>query len=79
MERAFYFWTGLVLAGFFGFFAVWTFDTYDSDLSHTNLFWFSVGGTVVGVILLFVAVIATAVGIAIREQGAAGGAADTNN
>lgn len=24
VERAFYFWTGLILTSFFGFFAVWT-------------------------------------------------------
>ena len=68
MERAFYFWTGLILTGFFGFFAVWTYDEYDSDLSHTTLVWLTLGGTGLGVILLLVAVIATAVGIAIREQ-----------
>lgn len=67
MERAFYFWTGLIVFGFFGFFAWWTYDTYDSDLSHTGLFWFSVCGAAVGVLLLLVAVIATAVQVGIRE------------
>lgn len=70
MERAFYFWTGLILAGFFGFFAVWTYGSNDPDLSHTNVFWFSVGGTIVGIVLLLVAVIATAVAIALRERAA---------
>lgn len=32
------------------------------------MFWLSVGGTIVGVVLLLVAVIATAVGIALRER-----------
>ncbi|GAB6984208.1 hypothetical protein [Nocardioides pyridinolyticus] len=68
MERAFYFWTGAILAGFWGFFAVWTYGSHDPDGSRTNMFWLSVGGTIVGVVLLLVAVIATAVGIALRER-----------
>ncbi len=65
---AFYFWTGLVVTGFFGFFVVWTSDAYDSDLSHTTLFWLTLGGTGLGMVLLLVAFIATAVEIAIRER-----------
>ncbi|MFN7151923.1 MAG: hypothetical protein ACK4V6_20885 [Microthrixaceae bacterium] len=59
-----FFWVvGLILAAFFGFFALWTRGQYDEDLSHTTLFWFSVGGASLGGLLLLVAVIATGVAV----------------
>lgn len=59
-----FFWVvGLILTAFFGFFALWTRNQYDEDLSHTTLFWFSVGGSVLGGLLLLVAVIATGVAV----------------
>lgn len=68
MERAFYFWTGLVVTGFFGFFAVWTYGDAEPGRSHSALFWFTVVGAGVGAVLLLIAVIATAVGVAVREH-----------
>ena len=47
VDRAFYFWTGLLLTGFFGFFAVWTHDTYDSDHSHRSV-WLTLVGSPLG-------------------------------
>ena len=67
MERAFYFWTGLILTSFFGFFAVWIGETSPGDGSPGGLFWFSAVGTGIGLTLLLVAVIATAVRIGCRE------------
>lgn len=60
MERTFYLVVGLILTGFFGFFALWTRDDRDG-MSRTTEFWIGVGGTVAGVVLLLMFAVSSAV------------------
>ena len=60
MERTFYLVVGLILTGFFGFFALWTKDDR-IGMSRTTEFWIGVGGTAVGVALLLMFAVSSAV------------------
>lgn len=68
MERTFYVVAGTILAAFWGFFAWWTYDDFDEDLTHTTLFWVSVGGTCVGVFVLALGAVAGAVAAGRRDR-----------
>mgnify|MGYP001272407487 CR=1 FL=1 len=68
MTAGFFWVVGSILTAFFGFFAIWTHGQYDEDLSHTALFWFSVGGAVLGGLLLLIAVVATGVAVGRGER-----------
>ena len=78
MESAFYWVVGITMTVFFGFFAAWTYDEYDNDLSHTTLFWLSVGATVAGGLVLLIAAIATGVAAGRGDSNDGGTVRDTD-